>query len=100
MTALKLPVQAVAWACHAATTIKDASGAVLAECIGHGNSTAEDEALAAEIVRRINAHDELLAALVDMEAFFFTRGSQADDAGYWAAIGKARAAISAARGAA
>ena len=59
---MQTPVRAVEWSCHAATTIKDASGKVLAECSGHGRYVEEDVAIAAEIVRRVNAHDELLAA--------------------------------------
>lgn len=61
--AFSLPVQAVEWSCHAATTIKDADGVVLAEIGGNGRRLLEDEAIAAEIVRRVNAHDDLLAAV-------------------------------------
>lgn len=61
---LPTPVKAVEWACHARTTIKDATGRVLAEVSGHGRHTDEDEMIAAEIERRVNAHDDL-AALVE-----------------------------------
>lgn len=57
------PVQAVEWSCHAATTIKDASGAVIAECSGNGRHTDDDVAAAAEIVRRLNANDALVQEL-------------------------------------
>jgi phosphosulfolactate phosphohydrolase-like enzyme len=66
---VQVPVQAVEWACRAATTIKDASGKVLAECSGHGRHSVEDEAIAAEIVRRVNAHDDLLAASIAVAQF-------------------------------
>lgn len=55
------PVHAVAWATHAATTIKDASGAVIAECSGHGRYSHEDAAIAAQIVAAMNAHADLIA---------------------------------------
>lgn len=66
MSALHLPVAAVEWACHAPTTIKDASGKVLAECSGYGRHAAEDEAIAAEIVRRVNAYDRLQADVMTL----------------------------------
>lgn len=66
---LRLPVSAEHWNCHAATTLRDASGEVLAECSGHGRHSVEDEAIAAEIVRRVNAHEELVAALRDARGF-------------------------------
>lgn len=65
--ALQTPMQAVEWVCHAATTIKDASGEVIAECSGHGRYAAEDVAIAAELVRRINGFDELLTVARGVE---------------------------------
>lgn len=66
---LRLPVSADEWTVHAPTTIRDASGEVLAECSGHGRHSVEDEAVAAEIVRRVNAHDELVRELRNTAAF-------------------------------
>lgn len=57
----QLPVQAVEWSCHARTTIKDASGVVIAECNGPASHPADRVAIAAEIVRRVNAHGELVS---------------------------------------
>jgi hypothetical protein len=55
-----------AWTSHARTTIvQDIGGVVnvIAECGGHGRFSAQDEADAAEIVLRCNAHADLVAAL-------------------------------------
>jgi len=76
---MNTPVQAVAWACHAATTIKDAAGDVIAECSGHGRHSADDEQLAAEIVRRINCHDDLLQALIQCRAVLVTAKADIKD---------------------
>lgn len=64
-TEVQVPVQAVEWVCHAATTIKDASGAVLCECSGQGRHSDESAQIAAEIVRRLNLHGLLLEALTE-----------------------------------
>jgi len=64
---LATPAQAVAWSCHAATTIKDAKGNVLAECGGNGRYSEEDELIAAEIAKRINCFQDLLNALTFCE---------------------------------
>lgn len=94
---MNTPVQALAWSCHAATTIKDAKGNVLAECSGNGRYSEEDELIAAEIVKRINCFDELLQAAQDFVAW-------AERSGLHAApdspVGKARDAIAKAGGAA
>lgn len=66
MSGLNSPVKSAAWANHAATTIMDASGQVLAECSGHGRHGAEDAAIAACIVQRLNAHDDLVSALKEL----------------------------------
>jgi hypothetical protein len=103
---LQTPVLAVEWVCHAATTIKDASGKVLAECSGHGRHSVEDEALAAEIVRRLNAHDELVAilwTLIDRNATIYAHEITLPMASHRAAIRvlrEARAVLVKARGAA
>lgn len=70
VTLFQAPVQAVEWSCHAATTIKDANGVVLAEVGGNGRHSLKDEAIAAEIVRLVNTHGELLHALRDYDRAF------------------------------
>jgi hypothetical protein len=60
-TPFQLPVKAVEWNIHAATTIKDAAGNVLAECTGNGQHSDDAVRVAAEIEQRVNAHDELVA---------------------------------------
>jgi hypothetical protein len=69
MATIKTPVQAVEWVCHAPTTIKDADGKVLAECTGQGQHSDDATAAAAEIARRVNAHDDLVAALRELMSF-------------------------------
>jgi len=83
---LATPAQAVAWSCHAATTIKDAKGNVLAECGGNGRYSEEDELIAAELAKRINCFDALLAALQTILARQDTYLTAADHAMALAAI--------------
>lgn len=65
--ARSLPVlEAVAWSCHAKTTIRgDVDGVKItfAECSGNGLHSISNAAHAAAIVDRCNAHDQLVAAL-------------------------------------
>lgn len=56
-------LEAVKWATHAATTIKNATGQTIAECGGHGGHSSVDEAVAACIVQRLNAYPRLAANL-------------------------------------
>lgn len=66
--AIKLPVMAVQWSCHAPTTIKDAAGDVIADIGGRGRSSAEDIAIAAELVSRINSGDSVALARSTIES--------------------------------
>jgi hypothetical protein len=95
---VRTPVQAVEWACQAAaTTIKDANGSFIAECCsGCGWNPTEDMAVAAEIVRRINLHDELLEALTNLRDQIKTFTEREGEADFY--IGKANAVIAKANG--
>lgn len=87
--AIKLPVMAVQWSCHARTTIKDAAGDVIADIGGRGRSSEEDVAIAAELVSRINSGDSIALArsrIIELEkahesAIYFAH-TVMDDCGF------------------